>query len=66
MVCGDTWQETKLMFETLLQLFEVSIELKKIGDGTGRMSSPPTRVNSSVSAKAKKSDDDISVMSLTS
>ena len=50
------------MFETLLQLFEVSIELKKIGDGTGRMSSAPTRVNSLVSAKAKKSDDDISVI----
>jgi len=29
-VCGDTWQETKLMFETFLQLFEVSIEIEKI------------------------------------
>ena len=29
-VCGDTWQETKLMFETLLQLFNVAIELRKV------------------------------------
>jgi len=29
-VCGDTWQETKLEFETLLQLFDVSIEMKKL------------------------------------
>merc|ERR1719282_1625563 len=29
-VCGDTWQETKLEFETLLQLFNVSIEMKKL------------------------------------
>jgi len=30
-VCGDTWQETKLMYETLLHLFETSIELHKVG-----------------------------------
>jgi len=29
-VCGDTWQETKLMFESMLQLFDTAIELRKV------------------------------------
>lgn len=30
-VCGDTWQETKLMFETFIKLFQVAIELRRVG-----------------------------------
>ena len=46
-VCGDTWQEAKLMFETLLQLFDVALELRKAGVGAGavtRKTMPPKKV----------------------
>ena len=31
MVCGDTWQEAKLMFDTFIKLFQVAIELRRVG-----------------------------------
>ena len=31
LVCGDTWQEAKLMFDALLKLFQVAIEMKRVG-----------------------------------
>ena len=34
MVCGDNWQEAKLMFDTFVKLFQVAIEMKKIGVST--------------------------------
>ena len=46
-VCGDTWQEAKLMFETLLQLFDVTLELRKAGIGAEavtRKTLPPKKV----------------------
>ena len=53
-VCGDNWQEAKLMFETFIKLFEVAIELRKIGAAS---SSRPATVK-----RQEETETDISIV----
>lgn len=63
-MCGDTWQEAKLMFETLLQLFDVAQAMRKVGisrveNGVApvtRKAAPPKKVTS------KDTDSEIAVV----
>lgn len=63
-MCGDTWQEAKLMFETLLQLFDVAQAMRKVGISrvengvtpVTRKAAPPKKVTS------KDTDSEIAVV----
>ena len=58
-MCGDTWQETKLMFETLLQLFDVALEMSKVGAGrVENVSAPVTRKVTPLKKNNPKNDND--------
>lgn len=62
-VCGDTWQETKLMFDTFLQLFEISIELRKMAPNTKETPFATARASKVNGVKpAARKDDEISVV----
>ena len=63
LVCGDTWQETKAMFEALLKMFEISIQLRRVGAVGNNSSSSVTKSVTTRSAPASKTvQDDVQVI----
>ena len=64
LVCGDTWQETKAMFEALLQMFEISIQLRRVGAvvGNNNSSSVIKSVPTKSAPASKTVQDDVQVI----